>query len=205
MSASIKEKPILMSSPMVRALLDARKTQTRRVVKSRGIWSVEHRGGGFERWPGAESDAGEWEWFRSPYGDVGDRLWVRETWVPSEEPENHRDAKDGFTYRADWSMSDEQDYRDFNWRPSIFMPRTASRITLEVIGVRVERVQQITGVDANCEGLESRDAFELLWRVINGKRPGCSWDDNPWVWVIEFRRVEDQAHGGATHGSNALA
>jgi len=135
------------------------------------------------------------------------RLWVRETFL--------NNALDGYPpvwfYRADGE--DKPD--DRKWKPSIFMPRAASRITLEVLSVRAERLQMITEADAKAEGTPDdalvhyycdegdpddpndfgthrcnwRYAFSRLWESINGKRPGCAWDDNPLVWVIEFRKL----------------
>lgn len=216
----VRERPILFSGPMVRALLDGRKMQTRRVVKCVGGL---RRG---DRWAGPANpasgrlvyrDGGAWDdalefpraapIAKCPHGQPGERLWVRETWGYCPE------SPGGIEYRASWTLDDEQsETRDFNWRPSIHMPRWASRITLEITGVRVERVQEISEEDAAAEGAftlderlkqdaartclaegrEScgpRDYFRELWGSINGERPGCSWDANPWVWVIEFQRI----------------
>ena len=195
---------------MVRAILDGRKTQTRR--DGHGLASFTTRG---EFVKMCRRDDGVWVAVfrdsipddpapievRSPYGGPGDRLWVRETWAPA-----------GYSvlptlYRAD---GDEQPTLDGRWRPSIHMPRWASRITLEVTGVRVERLQAITEADAVAEGLENhgggeladawwpehdglaqagatpREGFRVLWEAING--PG-SWAANPWVWVVSFRKL----------------
>lgn len=185
------ERPILFSGPMVRALLDGRKTQTRRVVKWRG--GLDMLG------------------LPCPYGEPGDRLWVRETWAPrdSEAFLRHEVEADKLFYRAD----DERHLlTDGRWRPSIHMPRWASRITLEVASVRVERVQDITDADALAEGVTNygddsqfppgfsmstraarkwrpRREFRDLWDSINGKRPGCAWSDNPWVWAVTFKVI----------------
>ena len=149
---------------------------------------------------------------RCPYGAPGDALWVRETWAPLGDiltevigrPRVFRaDAdlvRDDSGDRVGWWLGEtflEGSERPFRWRPSLHMPRWASRITLDVVSVRVERLQAISEADAEAEGvsadLESRtlarDAFRELWDSINGKRPGCSWDDDPWVWVVEFRRI----------------
>lgn len=233
----MKERPILFSGAMVRALLDGRKTQTRRVVKPQppggtayvivdedpfgkgalciNSLGVDGRGGPI---PG-EIDA----WRTCPYGTIGDRLWVRETFFDNNPGE--RDMEQVY-YRADGEpdFDGESITRDGpGWTPSIHMPRWASRLTLEITGVRVERVQDISEADAWAEGydefdgvcgtcrgsgthpygypcrceagrqLRSQTALEWyrdLWDSINGKRPGCSWEANPWVWVLEFRRVE---------------
>src|SRR5262249_27378565 len=137
-----------------------------------------------------------------PYGGPGDRLWVRETWAG--------DDCCGYVYRADHPNADlkrgdldDGDQSIRRWRPAIHMPHAASRITLDVLSVRVERLQQITEDDARAEGVLSpaelsvcklegplpwgRDAFQRLWDAINGKR--ALWASNPWVWCIEFRRL----------------
>lgn len=209
----MNEKPILFSGAMVRAILEGHKTQTRRVLK--GI-ALEMLGDGFT----AEyvADTGNAAW--CPYGRPGDRIWVRETFS--------RCGCDGCTkaWPMPWPLGKDNHpvlYRATRngtsglvWRPSIFMPRWASRITLEVTKVRVERVQEISEEDANAEGLTSnyqdgiacssipperhkwhqpkRVFFSALWDSLNAKR-GFGWDANPWVWVIEFTsgaRVEGQ-------------
>ena len=182
----VKERPILFSGPMVRAILGGRKTQTRRIVKLKCHDGFEvgpnYEG---EHWPVRGGDR-----MPCPYGKPGDRLWVRETWLcATGEP--------GPTlchYQADG------DRPEFNglWKPSIHMFRWASRITLEITGVRVERLQDITEADAMAEGVECcsgwighagepRRIFCDLWKSINGAE---SWAANPWVWVVEFRRCE---------------
>lgn len=202
----MKERPILFSAPMMRAILAGKKTQTRRVVKPQppGLWMkpetaviTDHHGcWAFSRiapngmavaWPrGANS-------IRCPYGVPGDRLWVRETWFP-ETPNRA-------IYRADGEFEDG--YAGPGWRPSIHMPRWASRIILEVTDVRVERVQAITEEDAKAEGvpperaarigadhgtLQHTLAFAVLWDSINAPR-GFGWATNPWVWCLTFKRV----------------
>jgi hypothetical protein len=203
-----KERPILFSGPMVRALLDGSKTQTRRIVKPTGAHHIfQFRGTDDAR--GADEPTGEWAWgssesviskhIRCPYGKPGDRLWVRETFLyvgpgsgsdlPSyrEEranPENHKATNCWF--RA--SQPDET----LVWTPSIHMPRWASRITLEVTGVRVERLQDISEADAWSEGCPTDATWPLDWyRDLwnNLAAPGADWDANPWVWVVEFKRV----------------
>lgn len=132
-----------------------------------------------------------------PYGTPGDRLWVRETWF-CDNPATAQDAlsrMEGVYFKAT-----EASPHLFKWRPSIFMPRWASRITLEIAGVRVERLQEITEEDARAEGVDAhppsaiddriyRRPFEVLWDSINGKI--YPWASNPWVWVIEFKRYRE--------------
>lgn len=182
---------MLFSGPMVRALLDGTKTQTRRAVKPQPFW-VNLGDGQPNPTP------------LCPFGVVGDRLWVRETWAPDPRaPE-----VDGVAvYRAtDEVMLNAHGARVDRWRPSIHMTRWASRITLEVTEVRVQRLRDISEEDALAEGVglllademgdarramteaiaKSRvDGFRLLWESING--PG-SWDANPWVWALTFQR-----------------
>lgn len=196
----IKERPILFSGPMVRAILEGRKTQTRRVVVPTMTtprvaplhmepWIIdgeqetdEH---GLPCWAGYHPDyPGEAKWFSCPYGQPGDRLWVRETWN-----KQMIDGAERVAYRADIPNGHSFLY----WHPSIHMPRWASRITLELTGVRVERVQDITSEDARAEGVDAPDVlprskFATLWDSINAKR-GYGWETNCWVWVLEFKRL----------------
>ena len=197
----MKERPILFSAPMVRALLAGTKTQTRRVVKklpltlNRCTNSIEVDVKNIENGRFAELVA-------CPYGKPGDRLWVRETFGHFERNENFKPGCEVF-YRADGNCLELEP-----WRPSIHMPRWASRITLEITSVRVERLQEISIEDAKAEGAwgpddsivqkvadyfgtdifsaNPRKAFQMLWESINGPD---SWAANPWVWAIEFRRV----------------
>jgi hypothetical protein len=178
----MKEKPILFSGEMVRAILEGRKSQTRRVVKVRGV-SDDVAG-----WLHYMARAVDME---CPYGKPGDRLWVRETWL--------RDG-DVTIYKADLAKVLADSWNG-HWRPSIYMPRAASRIALEVIKVRVERVQDISHNDACIEGAPSEpelndygtgsiyiDWYANLWDKLNAKR-GYGWKVNPWVWVVEFKQV----------------
>lgn len=180
----MKERPILFSGPMVRAILDGRKTQTRRIVKPQPtndyvtFMPLSSELVGVTKHGGPIDNRG---WLHCPYGKTGDRLWVRETWCPDVEPYT-------FRYKADGGEPLER------WRPSIHMPRWASRITLEVVSVRVERLQDISEEDALAEGItlvergtSPVDQFNKLWESING--PG-SWEANPWVWVVSFKRIE---------------
>lgn len=188
----MKERPILFSAPMVRAILEGRKTMTRRVVKNKCAlsWLLPT---GFT--PEFVTNS---ENHLCPYGQVGDRLWVRETFGQCDRVVPH------VIYRADG----ESPNPDFKWKPSIFMPRKYSRITLEMTNVRVERLQDISEEDAKAEGIEQidglwknylpegilgwisiddpRESFRTLWTSINGPE---SWNANPWVWVVEFKRL----------------
>jgi hypothetical protein len=198
----MKERPILFKAEMVRAILDGRKTQTRRLVKhvamlgdSKG-WCAAAQA----QEPGWVHIVGDYRRF-CPHGQPGDRLWVKETFRLSTtndcacyEPCN---CKVGTPiYRADFNCSDDEG----PWKPSIFMPRWASRITLEIVNVRVERLNAITEEDAQAEGCEPEDgcytsdfalhgyvpAYRTLWESINGIG---SWAINPFVWVIEFKKL----------------
>jgi hypothetical protein len=191
-TTTIKERPILFSGPMVRAILEGRKTQTRRIVKGKGTWDVvaEERG---VPWPGAENDLGDWQDFECPYGEIGERLWVRESFCADFKPMIYQATAKHSTYGGE----------RVKYKPSIHMPRHLSRINLEITGVRVEPLNEISQQDAVCEGVEgaweNNDGnpsnaygisavrqFEALWKSINGDD---SWDANPWVWVVEFKRV----------------
>lgn len=191
------ERPILMSAPMVRATLDGSKTQTRRVASK----PVRHPDLGNLYTPGALVLEGESQQVierACPYGRPGDRLWVREAWAP------HPQDTSTVFYRATVEAEPGFPVWSGPWRPSIHMPRWASRIMLEITRVRVERLQDISDADAVAEGIglnpsavgvsmtfpqgESacHAAFRVLWESINGPE---SWAANPWVWVIDFRRI----------------
>lgn len=240
------EKPILFSGSMVRAILEGRKTMTRRVVKPQPdtsltfgdtlkMWTYDPHG---KPWmalawrdtftfPGEDLAGAAF----FPYGQPGDLLWVRETfalfgdaggrWFKAGIPKYNCGKPTGwvdFPYKLDSTFDPPSDLK---WRPSIFMPRWASRLTLRVTNVRVERLQDISEDDAKAEGIDhnwlgsiescpeeyqdewcnylasidgfpcysAQESFMTLWQSINAKRPGCAWDDNPWVWVVEFERV----------------
>jgi hypothetical protein len=193
----VRERPILFSGPMVRAILEGRKHQTRRIVRVRK--PTDHL-----------VLASPYATSLCPYGQPGDRLWVRETWGP---------CAGGVVYRASEDGAACPD--GGKWKPSIFMPRWASRITLEVTDVRVERLQDISEEDIAAEGIplkrsqltgglgvpgdwladerglddsfrgdliNAKSAWQLLWDSINADR--ASWASNPWVWVVEFKRTE---------------
>jgi hypothetical protein len=204
----MKERPILFSGPMVRAIIKGRKTQTRRVVKLPAKYPAKPIHPVYLPW------ACQWQngFVPCPYGQPGARLWVRETFglcsyhdVTAWDGGSIRGIAEAgirleynVEYAADWDGRNQEACR---WRPSIFMPRWASRITLEVTGVRVERLQDISEADAVAEGVDSsmpcgaldngtsechpRCQYKGLWESING--PGA-WDANPWVWVVEFKR-----------------
>jgi hypothetical protein len=215
----MRELPILFSGPMVRALLDGSKTQTRRVVKQSHITSTQYR---------RHEDERLWahDTYRCPHGQPGDRLWIRETWQHSNHPLGPFDVDCDVFYRADYlddplgpDLERSPDGIRRQWRPSIHMPRAASRTTLEVTGVRVERLQDISAADAISEGIEYRDSFIAgercrAWRSYAASdswfpegrdsapvfsfrslwdslaTPSTNWVANPWVWVVDFAKVE---------------
>lgn len=214
--SELKERPILFSAPMVLAILDGRKTQTRRVIKKPEPSNIEFDGVDYF----AEDQNGDWHKVTDfcKFGRVGDRLWVRETFG-FEVRNLGGTPHDKVVYRATepeavhcYGCNGEE--IKMKWKPSIFMPRKHSRITLEITGVRVERLNDISREDALSEGIDRWDdtasitpyrnyrkgqegemdlhcscperSFMTLWESING--PG-SWNDNPWVWVVEFRRA----------------
>lgn len=162
----MKERPILFSDEMVRAILEGRKTQTRRVVKQQDVLDSRNEVG---VWDGP-GEVGEWEVSRCPYGTVGDRLWVRETWCAAVDPLTSRLiwSADGNTYKVLYRADGQEVWKDDGdgfaerrkdgslaspWKPSIHMSRWASRITLEITGVRVQRLQDINEEDARAEGV----------------------------------------------------
>jgi len=229
----MKERPILFSGAMARALLDGSKTQTRRIVKDLPPWPITeicHDAGGTGKWmpngpapSGTGMAAGHWR--LCPYGQPGERLWVRESWAiaskatdmvkvyyRASEQQSHTEFHEYFPVACAGEMSATWP----KYRPSIHMPRWASRILLEIVSVRVERLNECSRKDAIAEGIHRyehvwRDseyplddvayepvkgwptryscpiqAYQALWDSING---AGSWDANPWVWVVEFKRV----------------
>jgi len=242
----VLERPILFSGEMVSAILDGRKTVTRRVVKPQPANDWRFTGGygritskhphkdkfGVFIRRGEHTDFPEVDIIPCPYGQPGDRLWVRETWA-----DVNLSGAPGIAYRADGDVRDLMeelsfldDHGAFNyddervkgyhfaawyedlisgaegrWRPSIHMPRWASRIQLEITAVRVERLHDISEEQAQAEGARpltvklkklapraSRMGFIDLWCSINGDE---SWDANPWVWVVEFEVIKGAQHG----------
>lgn len=210
-----KERPILFSAAMVRAILDGPKTQTRRVMKPQPTTFAHAH-------PAVQSEVirAHERKHRCPYGQPGDRLWVREAHaivprtayahsdgvVQALRPDDNHDAA---VYREGWERS-----APGRWRPSIHMPRWASRITLEITDVRVQRLQEVSENDAMAEGVQlgaapedytgddvldsdcgyftprsCREGFRSLWNTLNAER-GYGWDVNPWVWALTFKRVE---------------
>ena len=188
----MKETPIIFKTEMVRAILALLKTHTRRLKGLNRVnekpddWVVDLQGNiaAFRN-----IHTGEDILIRCPYGQVGDRLWVRETFYT----DNYRRSNGlPVLYKADGHIR--------SWKPSIFMPKEYARIWLEITGIRVERLQDITPGDAKAEGcitqcdcgecIDStpRGHFQDLWTSINAKR-GYGWDTNPWVWVISFKEV----------------
>lgn len=181
-------KPIIFSTPMVQAILDGKKTQTRRVIKIDDApenWNISIAGTSIVRTEPYD--------VKLPRYAAGDILWVKETWNYS--PNWY------YCYKADAIPDDNHGYiGSIPWRPSIHMPRKAARIFLRVKTVRVERLQDITEEDAIAEGMSktlvdgvvfisAKGNFHVFWDSLNIKR-GYGWDANPWVWVIEFEREE---------------
>ena len=210
----MKERPILFSAPMVRALLSGAKTQTRRGL------SVQPTGAPYAAQASLTKSGSRPVFYAAwerpgtdgstccicPYGVPGDRLWVREAWRTCEGfdvyPPRDIQRTTPVRYEADSHWSHSMTGGGGKLRPSMFMPRWASRILLEVTDVRVERLQDISEADAlaegtpswadgacavgNPHGLNARDYYEVLWSSINGR---ASWDANPWVWCVSFRRI----------------
>lgn len=196
-----KERPILFSGPMVEAILDGRKTQTRRVIKPQPDWKTSQYTSAFvtEAWQSGFIDV------KCPYGDRLDRLWVREAWCRAVDPVTSK-LNGKAHYRADGQevlLDDGDGFSTTNkdgsfaspWKPSIHMPRWASRITLEVVEIRVEHLSEITFDSALSEGVDDITEeywvkeWADLWDSINAKR-GFGWGTNPWVWVVEFKKVD---------------
>lgn len=197
-------KPILFHTDMVRAILEGRKTVTRRVVKPQPVGQPAQMGKD-SCWPGCFASAEDERIYRPPY-QPGDILWVRESWqfIPcidcrlyvhggcTDTPITYED-KDSigegcFIYRADYPEPQR-----VYWKPSIHMPRDAARIFLRVKGVGVERLQDIDDAGVTAEGLEIGCYFDELWdsTIKPADRTIYGWDANPWVWVIQFKRAEE--------------
>ena len=200
----MKERPILFSGPMVRAIVEGRKTQTRRIIRPQ---------------PTFEACTGDWLWkgmryewrSRCPYGQPSDRLWVRETWAQVCSNDGHPDCGEHLfstEYRADsrnpypgrWPPEMATDSACGRWKSPIHMPRWASRINLDITRIRVQHLQAITALDCLAEGITDNDdprihhnivaLYHALWDSLNAKR-GFGWAANPWVWVIEFKRIRE--------------
>lgn len=224
----MKERPILFNADMVRALLDGRKTQTRRIVKPQP--PETHSFGGYVIEASSRKNEGKFKWgikkgeyhfadsiyVRCPYGQPGDRLWVRESFWGCDLP-GYGDQP-CVVYDNEWQGKEYKPEQPRPWArkfgriPSIHMPKDCSRILLEIVSVRVERLQDISEADAMAEGIDlpegetyrdyavkpedneghdyyfcPQDSFISLWEKINGLE---SCKANPWVWVVEFKRVE---------------
>ena len=212
-----KERPILFSTPMVQAILDGRKTQTRRVVKlSKDTYGgIEINDLSFTTFDANGNPLIS----TCPYGRVGDILWVRETFARiypnrTEEPQTttvgwmrQNPGKSPYIYLANENLESKKVYY---YKPSIHMPKSAARIWLEITNIRIERLHDISEEDAITEGIEEihpapfvirwknymiensfwecpEGSFMSLWQTINGKE---SWESNPWVWVVEFKQIE---------------
>ena len=205
------ERPIIFNGDMVRAILRGEKTQTRRPVKPQPATGCIYSINGAHNAALHLTDAGcqvryipptgrsKDHLLLCPFGQPGDRLWVRETFALGEPPYF------GVAYRADEGDNPEDVGGERQkWTPSIHMPRYLSRITLEITDINVERVQDITADEAIKEGvvdpimgtygLSPKTVFRDMWNDIYAER-GLGWNENPWVWAITFRRVET-SHGG---------
>jgi len=193
----MKERPIIFSTESVRAILEGRKTQTRRVMNPQPDIPSDYKfkhgyddgGAYFEHIFPTSTIKYYGIPFRCPFGAPGDRLWVREKWCYLEE-------SDTKWYRADISDDEMWAYDGFEWKSPMFMPRKFSRLTLEIVNVSCERIKSISAGDCLAEGYESIGKYIDEWDRLNAKR-GFSWDINPWVWVIEFKRIENGGQQGA--------
>lgn len=212
----MNEKPILFSGPMVRGILEGQKTQTRRVIKSPSkkypYFRLEEcypsEMGSIGNWrlsvedeDGFSPEEGFW-YFGCPYGQPGDRLWVKETYLSGRK---------GRIYKADHPIANMIPRKVLKWKSPIFMPKSAARLWLKIKKIRIERIQDISEKDAEAEGTKGlsriegygaawasimnkqnwgpyKCGFALLWNKINKKR-GYDWEKNPWVWVVEFKKV----------------
>lgn len=195
----LKDKPILFNTEMVKAILNGNKTQTRRIIKPHPI--QPEKGSYFDSFAGGP----QWNWWskdhrqylgqiiKCPY-EIGQKLWIRETWFDEFKAlYPQRKTKRIFHYKA--SVLDKS---VFKWKPSIFMPKEACRLWLEITNIRAEKLQNITPEDIIHEGctiprVTAKTCFRgdwiKLWNSINEKR-GYSWESNPWVWVIEFKKIK---------------
>jgi hypothetical protein len=239
----MNKKPIIFSTEMVRAILAGKKTITRRVMKPQPIlrddgyccWKTPDRIGNI--WREGETPLGytlhKMIELGCPFGKVGDLLWVRESWGDVTAAFDDSDELRTVAFKADnsvWDCYGQMVYLEQlgvsgievdKWKPSIHLPKFASRLSLEIKNIRVERLQDISADDALAEGISKTEfwkpnevdenpkpvhewkapfwddyyfwthypqiAFSNAWDKINGKRKDCSWESNPWVWVLEFR------------------
>jgi hypothetical protein len=216
----VKERPVIFSGEMVRAILEGRKSMTRRVIKPQLDSDIN---------PVFLPELNCWQWAtldsrrRCPYGAAGSHLWVRETFALDDNttldktlPERitghpitpDEDLQAFWLKRIAYRATDNRPAHEQpeQWKPSIFMPRWASRISLEITGVRAEQLQDISEADARAEGIRrheasgvygdglkyatAQEAYRHLWDSINGKKADRDWQSDPWVWVLEFRRVD---------------
>ena len=224
------ERGMIFNGEMVRAILEDRKTQTRRIMKVQpvlnGSFYEVYGAGWVQRMKSVPAIPGHSLASNCPFGLVGDRIWVRETWQAIHDSVDEFGHVEERTYApsilkekdrywhtvyAEHFGDESREDRGFPWRPAIHMPRWASRITLEITSVRVERLNDINERDARAEGIidggclncgepepcgcvnpqpDATDAFAYLWQSIYGQE---NWDANPWVWVIAFKRIEEQA------------
>lgn len=161
----MKSRPIIFSKPMVIALLNKQKTVTRRIAKKDGDGS-----------------------FKSPYGQAADLLWVKETWATEAEWDTLRPSELPVGTKVRYKATDDHPAK---WRTPLFMPRWASRLLLQIEHIRLERLHEISLESAIGEGLVDEDpikAYSALWEALHGSG---SWEDNPWVWVIEFKLLDE--------------
>lgn len=206
-NCTISDRPILFSTPMVQAILDGKKTATRRIIKdahpqaTRFEIDINHRKRLWSQY--GEDGLLPGKHLKCSYGGKGDRLWVREAWLQQDDGT--------YCYKVDKENEDIRKMYGYKWKPSIHMPRKACRLVLEVKNIRVERLQDISEEDAIAEGITlikdqsginrytiaidnasynapiAKEVFAMLWAHING---WDSWEANPFVWVVEFERIE---------------
>ena len=212
--STVREHPILFSVPMVRAILEGKKTQTRRIIKPQPQ-------GDLLKMLGHYAVFSDKHVLSCPYGQPRDHLWVRETWTENDRGQNitKREWEDIYqlldldTFCTEFGLPDASP-RTAKWHPSIFMPRDHSRVLLEIVEIRAERLQAITEDDAIAEGVTDKaypagdydggyvehelgtwiGGYMALWDSINVKR-GYSWQSNPWVWVVTFRALLNEQAG----------
>lgn len=216
----MKELPLLFSAPMIQAILAGNKTQTRRIVKPQPFVDAHGNACWNGRCFGQDFNGPLFKALVSPfpcsktkrvicpYGKPGDQIWVKETWQAAIGWDNTKPreiarnspiffpADNTVTHADGWDEAEPKQYGKL--RPSIFMPRWASRIQLEITGIRIERLQDCSDADTIEEGIDrtntsipgyAKARYEKLWESINGSG---SWEENPWVWVIEFRVIKPQ-------------